>query len=60
MTVKFCVKCGDPIRRPELPEPDERCDCCADDGDGVEAIKQEAYVEGWFAALDQRDEEEKL
>lgn len=49
---KRCVKCDDPIHEPQL-EGSERCACCADSAhieDGLAAVKQEAYVEGWRAA----------
>lgn len=51
MSRKYCANCGDPIRRVELPEdPDELCACCAEHPiDHVEAVKQEAFVQGFDA-----------
>lgn len=58
--MKFCVKCGDPIQRTVLADAEsERCACCGDEPDGLTELKQEAYAEGWSAALEARDQEDR-
>lgn len=60
MSVKFCAECGDPIYTPELEDyPDEVCECCSDVQDPIEALKQEAFADGWKMALEERDREEE-
>jgi len=55
MTAKYCIKCNDPLYTIELPGNDELCACCAMEADPIDEIKQEAYANGWFAALNERN-----
>ncbi|KPK74214.1 MAG: hypothetical protein AMJ84_00030 [Acidithiobacillales bacterium SM23_46] len=58
---RLCEKCGDPIFEVFAAATGEPicCDCYEGDVDPLHCVQQDAFVQGWYAAIEQRDKEDR-